>query len=197
MGGRVHGVVSAGAVSGWDGVDGDAADAAVLRAGSDRRTALGAVDALRDAASVARSGASVIQAARQLVLGAVNAAEAAGFHGSRRSVGHRPPDRRATRQPLSLEKPSSSQRTSRFRRLLWTTRATWRPRSVRHNHVLSTGSQARGRACGRQTLLGRVQPTVPRPASLVIEACDIHVEDPLHRFIERRIPLDEIAALPG
>lgn len=79
MGGRVHGVVSAGAVSGWDGVDGDAADAAVLRAGSDRRTVLGAVDALRDAASVARSGASVIQAARQLVLGAVNAAEAAGF----------------------------------------------------------------------------------------------------------------------
>jgi hypothetical protein len=58
---------------------GDAADAAMLRAGSDRRTVLGAVDALRDAASVARSGASEIQAATQLVPEAVNAAEAAGF----------------------------------------------------------------------------------------------------------------------
>lgn len=59
--------------------EGDAADAAVLRVGSDRLTVLGAVDALHDAANVARSGASDIQAARQVVIAAVREAQAAGF----------------------------------------------------------------------------------------------------------------------
>ena len=59
--------------------EGDAADAAVLRIGSDGLTVLGAVDALHDAASVARSGASDIQAARQVVIAAVREAQAAGF----------------------------------------------------------------------------------------------------------------------
>jgi hypothetical protein len=59
--------------------EGEAADAAVLRVGSDRLTALGAVDTLHQAASIARSGASEIQAARQVVLHAVNEAQAASF----------------------------------------------------------------------------------------------------------------------
>jgi hypothetical protein len=59
--------------------EGEAADAAVLRVGKDRLTVLAAVDALHGAASIARSGASEIQAARQVALKAVNDAQAAGF----------------------------------------------------------------------------------------------------------------------
>jgi hypothetical protein len=59
--------------------DGEAADAAVLRVGTDRLQVLGAVDSLHTAASVARNGASELQAAKQLALEAVAQAQASGF----------------------------------------------------------------------------------------------------------------------
>jgi hypothetical protein len=60
----------------WLGV---AADAAVLRTGTDRVVIVGAADSLHAAAKAARYGAGEIAGARQLALQAVNDARAAGF----------------------------------------------------------------------------------------------------------------------
>jgi hypothetical protein len=60
----------------WRGV---AADAAVLRTGSDRVVVVGAADSLHSAALAARSGAGEIEGARQLALEAVEDARTAGF----------------------------------------------------------------------------------------------------------------------
>lgn len=59
--------------------NGDAADAAVQRVGADRLTVPGAVDDLRIAAQVARTSASDLRMAREVVLDAVAAARGAGF----------------------------------------------------------------------------------------------------------------------
>jgi hypothetical protein len=59
--------------------DGEAGDAAVLRAGTDRLRVLGAVDDLRGAAAIARNGASELHTAKELVLDAVADVEASGF----------------------------------------------------------------------------------------------------------------------
>ncbi|MGH3676822.1 MAG: hypothetical protein ACRDU5_14015 [Mycobacterium sp.] len=59
--------------------EGEAADAATVRVGSDRLSALGAVDSLRGAASLARTGAAQLQGARQIALEAVRKTRVAGF----------------------------------------------------------------------------------------------------------------------
>ena len=59
--------------------EGQAADAALLRTGSDRAVVVGAADSLHSAASAARYGAEEIGFARQLALEAVAEARAAGF----------------------------------------------------------------------------------------------------------------------
>jgi hypothetical protein len=56
-----------------------AADAAVLRTGTDRVVVVGAADSLHAAATAARSGADEIAGARQLALQAIDNARAAGF----------------------------------------------------------------------------------------------------------------------
>jgi hypothetical protein len=58
---------------------GVAADAAVLRTGSDRVVVVDAADSLHSAALAARSGAGEIEGARQLALEAVEDARTAGF----------------------------------------------------------------------------------------------------------------------
>jgi hypothetical protein len=58
---------------------GEAAEAAMLRTGSDRAVVVGAADSLHSAASAARYGADEIVFARQLALEAVAEARAAGF----------------------------------------------------------------------------------------------------------------------
>ncbi len=60
----------------WSGA---AADAALLRAHSDRVKVLAAVDQLHDAAATARSGALELDGAKQRVLSAVNSAQSAGY----------------------------------------------------------------------------------------------------------------------
>ena len=60
----------------WSGA---AADAALLRAHSDRATVLTAVDRLHGAAASARSGALELDGARQRVLSAVTSAQSAGY----------------------------------------------------------------------------------------------------------------------
>ena len=109
--------------------EGDAADAAVLRVGSDRLTVLGAVDALHDAASVARSGASDIQAARQVVIAAVREAQAAGFTVGADSFGHKQTHRWAAR--IAGGAPSAGRRTS-------------------HDHSQPSGGPGCGRGTGRE-----------------------------------------------
>jgi hypothetical protein len=59
---------------------GAAADAAVLRTGTDRVVVVGAADSLHSAAQVARYGAQEIVGARELALQAVNDARASGFN---------------------------------------------------------------------------------------------------------------------
>lgn len=59
--------------------EGEAAEAALLRIGSDRAVVVGAADSLQSAASAARYGAEEIAFARQLAFKAVAEAEAAGF----------------------------------------------------------------------------------------------------------------------
>ena len=59
--------------------EGEAADAALLRTGSDRAVVVGAADSLHSAASAARYGAEEIGFARQLAVEAVADARAAGF----------------------------------------------------------------------------------------------------------------------
>ena len=60
----------------WEGV---AADAAVVRVGTDRARAIGAADILQSAATVARTGAAEVEFAKQRALEAINAAHAQGF----------------------------------------------------------------------------------------------------------------------
>ena len=60
----------------WSGA---AADAALLRAHSDRVKVLAAVDQLHNAAATARSGALELDGAKQRVLSAVNSAQSAGY----------------------------------------------------------------------------------------------------------------------
>ncbi len=82
---------------------GEAADAAMLRTGTDRLAAVGARDCLHNATSAARYGAEEIQGARQLALEAVEEARAAGFSAAEdlsvtsRQVGG-PPALQAARQ---------------------------------------------------------------------------------------------------
>jgi hypothetical protein len=59
--------------------EGEAAEAALLRTGSDRAVVVGAADSLQSAASAARYGAEEIVFARQLALEAVAEARGAGF----------------------------------------------------------------------------------------------------------------------
>lgn len=83
----------------WEGA---AADAAVLRTGTDRVVVVGAADSLHSAAKAARYGADEIAGARQLVLQTINAAREAGFTvGEDLSVATRqagPPALQAARQ---------------------------------------------------------------------------------------------------
>jgi hypothetical protein len=58
---------------------GEAAEAALHQAYTDRLTVMGLADQLHDASVIARAGARDIDAAKQRVLGAVNAARDAGF----------------------------------------------------------------------------------------------------------------------
>jgi hypothetical protein len=60
----------------WSGA---AAEAALLRAHSDRAKVLAVVDRLQDAAATARSGALELDGAKQRVLSAVNSAQVAGY----------------------------------------------------------------------------------------------------------------------
>jgi hypothetical protein len=60
----------------WSGA---AAEAALLRAHSDRAKVLAVVDRLQDAAASARSGALELDGAKQRVLSAVNSAQVAGY----------------------------------------------------------------------------------------------------------------------
>lgn len=62
--------------SSWEG---EAAEAAQLRAYSDRLTVIGVADQLHEASAVARAGAGEIQTAKRNALTAVSAAENAGF----------------------------------------------------------------------------------------------------------------------
>ena len=71
----LHGVSAPGGTS-WHGA---AADAAARRISADRRVVLGAADLLNDAAAVARTGAGEIRAARQVAIGRITTAQAAGF----------------------------------------------------------------------------------------------------------------------
>jgi hypothetical protein len=59
--------------------EGEAAEAAQHQANTDRLTVMGLADQLHDASTIARAGARDIDAAKQRVLGAVNAARDAGF----------------------------------------------------------------------------------------------------------------------
>lgn len=59
--------------------EGEAAAAARHQAYTDRLTVMGLADQLHDASTIARAGARDIEAAKQRVLGAVNAARDAGF----------------------------------------------------------------------------------------------------------------------
>jgi hypothetical protein len=72
----VHQEAQAPGGTAWNG---EAAEAAILRTGTDRLKVLGAVDSLHSAATAARTGASELQVARQLAIGAVSQAEASGF----------------------------------------------------------------------------------------------------------------------
>jgi hypothetical protein len=67
------------ALPGGEPWDGDAAEAALTRAHSDRTKVLAAVDSLTAGAAVARSGSTEINAARSRALTAVAAAQSAGF----------------------------------------------------------------------------------------------------------------------